>query len=470
MQKLENYSQYVNLGMNVMSSPFNSIKGEWKVILNADIPKIGTVRKRLGYKKILDTPDSSEVLSLIPYEIGNAGKMIMINASGNAYASDTLTVGSGSWGTAIAIGLSTTERWGWTVLNGYLFLGNGIVSQKTDGIAFTDVVGMPIFRYATTLFQRLYCSGVTASPSTLFWSETGDGTGWSEVAPADASSTDIEKDWKGNIRAIGFSNDRILIYKDRMMKRWDDEYMRTIMDSDGIEASYSLSDIEGMLLYLNHNSISIYDGDAPKEISFPIWSIINSIDFSDTNKNRICGEVFQKKYYLSVGDVKLDDGTIVTNAVIVYDFRYNIFSIYSLAHRMTAMSKILTTAGEEKLYMGDINGNVYEMFNGNDDDGEDIEMLLESQIIYPYGGGFTINPKLLTVVTEQANNMVVKIGTDYGQLKEIGSLQESVENILVNEIIGETNGFRLQFSHTANSRPALTGWSLDYLISGKRNG
>ncbi len=472
MQKLDNYAQFENIGMNRMSSPFNIKKGEWKMIINADVSKIGVITKRLGYKKILDAPDGSgaEVLNLIPYEIEDAGKLIMINSAGKAYASSDLTVGSGSWGTAIATGLSATARWGWAVLGAYLFMGNGAMSKKVDADAasMSDVPGMPVFKFATTLYQRLYCGGVNASPSTLFWSETGDGTGWSSVAPHDSSSTDIEKNWKGNIKGLGFSNDRIVIFKDRIMKRWDSDYMKTVMDSDGIKAPYSLADVSGMLLSLNQDCINIYDGNAPQEISSPIQDIIDGIDFSPTNINRICGVVYKKKYYLNVGNITLADGTVITNAVIVYDFRYNTFVLYSLGHQMTAIAKLVKTDGTEKLYMGDVNGNVYEMFNGYTDDGNAIEMQLETHVIYPYDGGYTVRPKTLTTVTDVPDSIGIKMAGDTGDLKELDWITNPSQNITIGDEIGEVNGWRLSFSHIGASRPSLYGWSLDFLLSDKR--
>lgn len=474
MQKLDNYSQYENLGMNRQASPFNRKKGEWNMILNADVSKIGVITKRLGYKKILDAPDGSgyEVLSLIPYEISDAGIMMMINSAGKAYASSALTVGSGTWGTAIKTGLSTTARWGWSVLNGYMFLGNGAASYKTkantDGSGFSTVSGMPLFKYATTLFQRLYCAGVTASPATLFWSETGDGTAWSSVAPHDSSSTDIEKDWKGNIKGLAFSNDRIVIYKNRLMKRWDTDYMKTVMDSDGMKAPYSLADVSGMLLSLNQDCINMYDGDSPQEISTSIKDIIEGIDFSATNLERICGEVYKKKYFLSVGTITLSDGSTIPNAVIVYDFRYATFTVYSLGHHMTAMAKLVKTDGTEKLYMADINGNVYEMFNGYDDGGTAIEMRLETDVIYPYDGGYTVSPKNLTVLTDAPDQLLIKMAGDTGDLKELDVVDNNSQNILIGNMLGEVRGWRLSFSHIGASQPSLYGWSLDYLLSDKR--
>jgi len=470
MQKKDNYSQYENLGMNRNSSPFNMRKGEWNLILNADLSKIGVVTKRLGYKKILDTPNASEILSLIPYTIENAGKLVMINASGNAYASSNLTVGSGSWGTAIATSLSTTARWGFTTLSAYMFIGNGAVSKKIDAGAasFSDVSGMPVFKYATTLFQRVYCAGVSVSPSTLFWSNTGDGTNWSEVAPNDAGSTDIEKNWKGNIKNLSFSNDRILILKDNIIKRWDTDYMKTVMDSDGLKAPYSSADVKGMILYLSNDGINIYDGNEPQPVSQPIQELIDGIDFSSTNIERICGCVYKKKYYLNVGTITMYDGSTIENAVIVYDFRYNTFSIYSLGHQMTAIAKLVKTDGSEKLYMGDINGNVYEMFNGDSDDGTEIEMRLESNIVYPYDGGYTISLKGITVVTESPNSMKIKMAADYGDFKELDKLVSPVTNIRIGDDIEEINGWRLQFIHTGKGTPSLLGYSIDYELSDKR--
>jgi len=467
MQKRDNYSQFESVGINRAVSPILAKKGEWELIVNADIPRVGVVQKRLGYKKILDTPDASEILTLIPYEIGDAGKLIMINAAGKAYASSALTVGSGSWGSAIATGLNDVARWGWAVLNGNMFLGNGITAYKTDATAFSTVSGLPVGQAFTTLFQRLYVARVSASPSTLFWSNVGDGTNWSSVAPNDSSSTDIEKDWKGNIKNICFSNDRVVIYKDKIMKRWDTDYMKTIMDSRGITAPWSLADVEGLLASLDRDGIRIYDGSAPRDISEPIKEIIQGIDFSSTNRERICAVVYQQKYLLNVGDVTLPNGETISNAMIVYDYNFNTFVVYSLAHKMTAIAKLVKTDGTEKVYMGDVNGNVYEMFNGDTDDGTEIVMRAEDHIRYPYDGGYEIKPEVVTVVSENPDNINVKITPDFGDTIDLGNLEKPSQNILVGNNVESFNGFKISFYHAGKGRPAIYGWSMDYLVSDK---
>jgi len=466
MQRQDNYAQFETAGINRTVSPFLVRKGEWKMLLNCGMTEIGKVSKRPGYEMILDVPDlGSEILSLIPYEIGGVGKLIMINSSGKAYAS--VPGVASSWGTAIKTGLNTSERWGYTVLNGNMYLGNGYEGYRTDAEAFHAVANMPTAKFWTTLYQRVYAGGVYASPSTLFWSSTGNGTDWSSVSPSDSSSTDIEKDYKGNIKALEQSNDRVIVLKDKMLKRWDSEIMKTVLDSRGIKAPWSVGELEGMLCYLTDDSILIYDGNSPRPISAPIMDVISAIDMTTLNVNRICGEVFKNLYLLSVGDIALKERTIA-NAVLVYDYEFNTFAIWSTTHRLTAMARLTTSTGVDKLYAGDENGVVYELFKGDTDNGEEFEMVAETHVIYPLDGGYAMDPKILTVATENPIEMKVKMISDTGSVRLEQALRKPVTNIKTKEGLSALNGFKVMFTQAGKGTPSIYGWSLDYEISDKR--
>ena len=287
-----------NLGINRNVSPMLTKQGEWRLIVNADLSKIGVLKKRKGYTKILNTPDASEVLSLIPVEIGSVRVLLMVNAAGKLYGSD-LT--GATWGSALLTGLSVSARWGHTDMsdlagNKYKILGNGAVTYKTaDGVNFSSVSGAPLAKYWTTFQQRVYGAGVTASPDTLFWSSIGDMTNWSGVSPSDSSSTTIDRYYRGNIKGIRESNDRVVIYKERMMKRWDSYALKTVMASSGLDAPYSLAVVDGMIFSFDRDGIRLYDGNEPKLISERIKDLIEGIDVTSANLERICGAVFPEK-------------------------------------------------------------------------------------------------------------------------------------------------------------------------------
>lgn len=453
--------------MNRNISEFVQLIGEWKLIVNADQVKTGMLTKRQGYVKIFDAVDSgAEILSLIPFDIAGINKLIMINAAGKLYSSD---LSGANWGSAILTGLSQTKRWGYTVMSDaagtkYMILGNGTEVYKTaDGVTFTTVSGAPLGKYWTTMFQRVFCSGVEADPDLLHWCSIGDLTDWSAVAPHDSNSQNIDRFSGGVIKNIRALNDRVVIFKERRMKRWDGDTLRTLRTSHGLTAPYSLAEIDGFCFSLDRDAIRLYDGNTTQNISEKIRDLIEGISFASTNVERICGEVFQKRYYLSVGNITDEDGNVITNAWIVYDYNRSIFWLYSLASQAVTMTKFVNSSGVENLYFADTAGVLYKMFSGDTDNTENIEMKLRSHILYPTGGEITIAPKEVVVASRFADEMKFMIAADEGAPINVGELDKPVTTLVAPDEFGDgCRGLELIIEHSAAGRPSFKGCTIKY--------
>jgi hypothetical protein len=461
----QDFKIFHNLGMNRNVSHFNIMTGEWRMILNADIDKVGRIKKRAGYQKFLDAPDASEILSIIPFNLNGANKLIMINAAGKLYSADTDAT---TWGTAILTGLSTSARWGYTTMadsggTKYLLIGNGATIKKTsNGTTFTDVSGCPLAKYFTTLFQRVYAAGVTASPSTLFWSGTGDITDWDTVS-SDSSSTDIEAGSKGDIKGLITSNDRVLIYKEKLLKRWNDEYMKTVMSSWGTEAPYSLAEIDGQIFSYDREGIRIYNGSYPVLSSFYIQDLIDGMSNSSANLERRFGLAYKDRYFLNAGNITDEDGKTISNAMIVYDYLKNMFTIYSFADVMTAGTKVIDKNGDEIVIFGDSSGQCYKMFTGDVDDDTNIEMKLESHIFYPQGIETEIEPSEIYIASENPSRMELSISGDFGEIIPQCQIEDYAQTIKINGV-GHCRGVKIFITHAKKGRPIFNGFSLNYTL------
>lgn len=470
------FRAYQNLGMNRNISEFLPLNGEWRKILNAEMNKLGILVKRDGYTKKLNNPDTDkEVLSLIPFELGSVRKLIMINKAGKLYAKDPIV--DADWGTAILSGLDTSARWTATVMsdssgNKYMVLGNGVNVKKTaDAAAFSDITNVPLGKYWAQLFQRGFTAGVPADSDVLHASSIADITDWSAVSPSDSYSQNIDRFSGGTIQGIKESNDRIIIYKKRRIKKWDGEYLKTVMASAGLDAPYSLADIEGMIFSLDREAIRLFDGEAPSPISERIQDLIDGISFASANIERICATVYKKRYHLSLGTITDEDGNSIPNCWIVFDFIRNLFWIHSLGHQATAMCKLECSDGVERLYFGDVTGNLYHMFSGSLlDDTLPIQMLLESHDIYPAGPEVTIQPKVLTLVTKFADECKVQISADGGSPENIGELENNVSQHFLSEAFGnDVRSIKLTIAHADEGRPQFKGWGLNFdIISNNR--
>jgi len=331
------------------------------------------------------------------------------------------------------------------------------------------VSGAPLAKFFASLFERVYAAGVPASPDTLHWSSIGDLTDWSSVSPSDSSSTQVDTYSKGNIQGIKDSNDRIVIFKDRQIKRWDGEYLKTVRSSFGCEAPYSLAEIDGRILSFDREAVRLYDGNEPMTISDIIEDLVHGVSMASANIERICGETFKNKYYLSVGDITDEDGETISNAFIVYDYARNMFWLYSTYHHMTAITRhVRSSDGEEKLYVGDINGNVYEMFNGDTDDDKSIEMHIESHLFFPESEDRVIEPKRVIMRLKKADEMKISLSADNGDPKMIGECKNDIENIDIGRKFGNNvHGMKLFLNHSAKGNPEFHKFILHYETTGR---
>jgi len=464
------YRVYQNLGMNRNISEFLPLKGEWRLVVNADMKKLGVYKKRDGYTKILNNPDNAEILSIIPFELGGVFKLIMINAAGKMYVADPIV--DSTWGTAKFTGLDTAARWTGTVMSDstgvkYMIIGNGITVKKTsDASTFSDVAGAPLGKYWEQLMQRVMCSGVPADTDQIHASVTGDLTNWSTVSPADSYSQPIDRFSRGQVKGLKVSNDRLIIYKQKCIKSWDGDYLKSVMASTGLDAPYSLSEIEGMIFSLDRDAIRLYDGTSPVPITEKIQDIIDGINFASTNVERICGEVFKKRYYLCLGDVTDEDGNTITNCWVVYDYSKNLIWLYSMGHQMTSIKKLVCSDGVERFYAGDVSGNFYQLFSGNDlDDDKNVEMDIRGHKVYPAGPEAIITPKKVTVASRFADEMKVTLVCDDSDPVNVGELTDSITQNLTDETGNNVRGFELQIRHASKGRPEFKGWSVQYELT-----
>lgn len=470
------YRQYQVLGMHRNVSPLNVMKGEWKKIVNWDIAKIGCATKRDGYASILNQPDNAEVLSILAFESGSTRKLIMINSAGKLYVADPVT--DSTWGTAKLTGLNTSARWTGTMLhddsgNPVFIMGNGYQTYRTsDASTFTDANatdGAPLAPYWTSFQERVFCGGVPADKDVLHACSIGNAKNWSEVSPSDSYSLNIDKFMGGVIQNIRMINDRVVIWKEKMIKRWDEEYLRSVADSDGLTAPYSLVDIKGAAFTLDRNAIRLYDGNAPQEISSKIEDLILGIDMGATNLPRICAAVLRKRYHVSVGNITDEDGNVITNAWIVYDYNKNAFWLYSLAHQATAMVTLRCSDGVERMYFGRTDGKVCLMFSGDTDDGEEIEAVMEGHIFYPSTPEEFVDPNEIVIVSKFGHEMKAQITDDYNDNTfEIGEFDKPVSKNLTDHLGNNVCGLAITITHSTKGKPIFYGFSLGFNVEGSK--
>lgn len=375
-------------GMVRNISPFQVKAGDLKLILNWNCDtEIGALNVRPGYATFLDNPDSQPVQALIPF-IDKTDTLTLFRVSGTSIYKWT----SGpTWGSSVKTVAGNTNTiyddtgvtyndpnmiYDGTVIGGLrmsyvsyynkLFFANGAdplfyydpdtttFTTVTTGVVPTDCKFLEVFQ------NRVFVAGTYEAPSRLYFSRVYDGTDWT-IDPTDASaasSIDVDPEFGGSIVGIKNVNNRLDIYKEHGMYRWDGITLVRVPTNESATSSYSISDIEGLNYFTNRDSMFSYDGTQPSDIGFPNNDIIKGI--SGTVFSDLQSASFDFRYYLAVGNITDQDGNSYTNAVIVYDRRLNHFYLYSFYDNPYCWGVwVDPTTLENNLYFGDNTGQVY---------------------------------------------------------------------------------------------------------------
>jgi general stress protein 26 len=235
------------------------------------------------------------------------------------------------------------------------------------------------------------------------------------------------------------------------------------MSSWGTEAPYSLAEIDGQIFSYDREGIRIYNGSYPVLSSFYIQDLIDGMSNSSANLERRFGLAYKDRYFLNAGNITDEDGKTISNAMIVYDYLKNMFTIYSFADVMTAGTKVIDKNGDEIVIFGDSSGQCYKMFTGDVDDDTNIEMKLESHIFYPQGIETEIEPSEIYIASENPSRMELSISGDFGEIIPQCQIEDYAQTIKINGV-GHCRGVKIFITHAKKGRPIFNGFSLNYTL------
>ena len=377
-------------GINRLAADDLTKPSELRLAINCDSYILGAKKKRVGYVKFLNNPDSSSIQGLFYWIKADGTKLLFRVSNGKVYKYQ-FGSGASTWTLTSKTGLSTTDKMSFSLLNGNLFFSNGVDNMfyTADGSTFTNITTgtPPKPRFLKTFQGRIYGAGSTtevgtqtsgAGPSSIYWSSVNDGTDWTIDLnnPAKAGWRYIDPDENGRVTGLGKILDRLIIFKQGAVYKYDGS---TLTDLNYVPTTshLSISSYKDYIFFINYDGIWGYAGATPELFSKPLRDFINNI--SGTNFTQASGIVYNKQYFCSVGDVTTDDGETYPNCVLVLDFDNSMWYVHSFAHKPVAWSTAIDENNNFKLYFGDNNGQCYLWNSGTSDDGNPIQMVIETK-------------------------------------------------------------------------------------------
>lgn len=369
------YDFYYFSGQNTNVSDFLQKDDELNLCLNFFTSKFGGKKVRPGYTTFLDAIDTHPIRNLVYYNFPNGDKGIIRVSNKNFYK---YAFSGSTWGASVLTRtVDATEAY--TTLLSLLHFSNGTDDYYTfDGSTFTDGSGAnyPKAFTLTSWNSRVYAGNFTNTgsspnlygPSRLEYSAVDWTTNYVDPWNSDnndsatAGETGVDSGNRGNIHAMTVLNDRVTIYKDSGIYRYNGSGILRVPFADSIfPTSVVTSETTGYDYFLSTSGIYKGDGQTVQLASFKIQDIIY-----DTFLKYGFGNPFSFSYdkhvYFYVGQIYLKSiGETIANGMFVYNELYDEWYIWSLGHAMTCFGYYIDPTTKRKvLISGDANGNTYK--------------------------------------------------------------------------------------------------------------
>lgn len=258
---------------------------------------------------------------------------VLLGATGTTLVSVT----SGGTVTSIKTGVTSNTRW--EMINapivsgqGPAYLVNGVDTPQqwsgatagTAAAAWTNASGgvaVPNGKYAIYANNQAIITGVSATPSRVFWSAIADPTNWDPASLTGAGFVDLDPNDGMAITALGKVGPYILVAKPRKLWVITDlatAQNRRISDQIGCVAHRSMqSGPEGTYFLSEDRGVYRTNGSQLEPISDVIQPTIDAVG---SLKSQAVGAYFNAHYYLSIAgsgsganDTTLDYDTTLTS-------------------------------------------------------------------------------------------------------------------------------------------------------------
>ena len=359
--------------------------------------EIGSKEVRPGLTPFLDQVDNSPVVASFYAKFPNGQKRLLRFSGKKVYAVDP-TVATG-WGAAIFSNVTDFVKPEAVILNGKLH----IVDQNSAGVGqyfeydsstMTEVnttsAGDLVMPYKgksiTILHRRVYVGSPYYAPNTyrsrLAWSTidyqnagTDPASPWTTQADdvSSANFRDIDIDYKGGITKITNINDRINVYKEEGIYRYNESQVFSLFGLSPFPSSVATMEETQEDYFLTNEGFFKTDGASkPTPIAEGWYPIIKQILKNGIDRSKIVSFSANYWYFCYLGNVTYD-GEQKLNACFVYDAKLDEMWLWKFAFDISSIGHFVNDNGEKVILLGDINGNMYKLdTNANDDAGNAI--------------------------------------------------------------------------------------------------
>ena len=411
-------------GINRKVSPLLARVDEAFTVRNARLDKVGALRKRLGYRRVGNTPDPNPVRWMYPYyRVGASPVRQLLRISGTRFYH--LNEITNTWVDATgAITISPTNIPDATTYANLAIITNGTsVPLRWDGTTLANLGGSPPMGTLITTFRdRVYI----ASQNTVRFSDVANPESWPSFQSFNIGLNDGDE-----ITALMPYFNSLLIFKKNSVWQFEvDEdnqplTIRPLAYGIGTDSWRTVWVVNGVLHFTSRKGIYQFAGRSADKVSYRIEEFFTNI----TAPENFVGWEDGDMYHVYLGNI---DGR--TNVVIGYDTVLDYFE-YDDPFDVRSATTFINRDDQLRQYFGDSSGNVWLLREGHADGanfdntgGTEIEMQYESHIFQI--GNPTTPVELHEVAWRMDYRMsspaTIEISADNGDWKRIAAMQKPI--------------------------------------------
>ncbi len=316
---------------------------------------------------------------------------------------------------------------------------NGTDAAKAwDGSSAWETTGGPLdvanwparTNLAVVFNSRMYTAGDTSNPDTLFYSSipSGGAISWT----ADNGFIEINpNDGENGITGLGTNGTVLLIFKRSSLYRWDGSSTfpnRVIPIGTPSNESIAAHDSGWVYFFgIGKSSVGVYrtSGGYPQKISLNISRWLEAI--AVTNYSNVAGFVDDDHYYLSIGNVTVDD-TVYTNTWLVYTISLQCWHVETHSTKFTVFAPYIDTSSNITVVAGDTVGNVQTINSGYTDNGTAISGECEFSRITFTTLARTKSFSRLSAYSSVWQGLKFLLGVNSAEYQELGAIQKDVQH------------------------------------------
>jgi hypothetical protein len=258
----------------------------------------------------------------------------------------------------------------------------------------------------------------------------------------------------------GENNDRLLLFKNDSLHRFDGSTLRTVKGVPGTTSGRSVINLRGATIYFHGSAkdktgFYLYDGVTSKKISNKVQPFIDGMAASIYNG--VIGWHEGDIYRAYIGDLSNSNSSneayniSMSKAVFSYDVTSNNVSVDPISDAIKCAGRF-RESNAEKWFVGNDSNEVFHTPSGNSFDGDNIPFTVETVPIYPRGTEVMNVFTRIKIIARDAGSVSVsyKLWDDPFEVDQqwqgLGELRRDTTELKVPVSHSRAAGIQLKFS------------------------